>query len=122
MQRLDAHNIPDWETSVQRLKENACNRFSVTQTGFTAHISAKEAGMVVFTIPYDKGFDAKIDGQAAEIIPCDVAFMGVWVEPGEHEIEFSYHTRMLGLGIAMSAAAAAVLAGYVILAKKKKLP
>ena len=75
----------------------------------------------MFTIPYDKGFSAKVDGQKAEIIPCDVAFMGVWVEPGEHEIEFTYRTRMLNLGAAMSAIAAAILVGYVVLAKKKKL-
>jgi len=122
MQRLDVTNIPDWEESAARLRENACDRFEVTQTGFTAHIDAKEAGMLVFTIPYDKGFSAKVDGQAAEVIPCDVSFMGVWVEPGEHEIEFTYRTRMLSLGMAMSAAAAIVLAVYVILAKKKKLP
>lgn len=121
MQCLDVYSIPDWETSVSRLKENACDRFATTPSGFTAHIDAKEAGIVVFTIPYDKGFSAKIDGQKAEIIPCDVAFMGVWVEPGEHEIEFTYRTRMLNLGAAMSAIAAAILAGYVVLAKKKKL-
>ena len=121
LDRLDVYNIPDWETSVVRLRENACDRFDVTQTGFTAHIDAKEAGMLVFTIPYDKGFSATVDGQPAEIIPCDVSFMGVWVEPGEHEIAFTYRTRMLGLGIAMSAAAAAVLAVYVVLAKKKKI-
>ncbi len=122
MQRLDVYDIPDWETSVLRLKENACDRFETTPSGFTAHIDANEAGIVVFTIPYDKGFSAKVDGQKAEIIPCDVAFMGVWVEPGEHEIEFTYRTRMLNLGIAMSAIAAAILAGYVVLAKKNRLP
>jgi len=122
MQILDVHNIPDWQESAARLQANACDRFEATQTGFTAHIDAREAGIVVFTIPYDKGFSAKVDGETAEIIPCDVAFMGVWVEPGEHEIAFTYRTRMLDLGIAMSAAAAAVLAVYVMLAKKKKLP
>lgn len=122
MQRLDVYNMPDWETSVERLKANACDSFETTQTGFTAHIDAKESGIVVFTIPYDKGFSATIDGQKAEIIPCDVAFMGVWVEPGEHEIKFSYRTRMLDLGITMSAAAVVILAIYVMLAKKKKLP
>ena len=122
LDRLDVYNIPDWETSAARLRENACDRFAVTQTGFTAHIAAKEAGMLVFTIPYDKGFTAAVDGQKTGIIPCDVAFMGVWVEPGEHEIVFTYKTRMLGLGVAMSAVSAVILAAYVILAKKKKLP
>ena len=121
MGRLDVYNIPDWRESAARLQENACDRFTLTDKGFTAHISAKEAGIVVFTIPHDKGFTATLDGQKTEIIPCDVSFMGVWVEPGEHEITFTYRTRMLSLGIAMSAISAAVLIGYVIWTKKKRL-
>ena len=88
--------------------------------GFTAHITANEAGIVVFTIPFDKGFSAAVDGQRTEIIPCDVAFMGVFVEPGEHEIVFTYRTRMLLPGIAMSLLAAAVLGGYVLLARRHR--
>ena len=121
MGRLDVYNIPDWRESAARLQENACDRFTLTDKGFTAHISAKEAGIVVFTIPHDKGFSATLDGQKTEIIPCDVSFMGVWVEPGEHEIAFTYRTRMLSLGMAMSGIAAAVLIGYVIWTKKKRL-
>ena len=122
MDVLDVYNIPDWQESAARLRENACDRFETTADGFSAHIVAKEAGLVVFTIPHDKGFTATIDGEKAEIIPCDVSFMGVWVEPGEHEITFTYKTRMLSLGVAMSAMAAAMLAAYVFLANKKKLP
>lgn len=118
MQTLDVYAIPDWAQSAARLRENACDRFETQANGFTAHIDAKEAGLLVFTIPYDKGFSAKIDGQSAEIIPCDVAFMAVWVEPGEHEIVFTYRTRALRLGAGMSAAAAAVLIAYVVLCKK----
>ena len=121
MQKLDVYNIPDWQESAARLQQNACSSFETTANGFTARIDAKEAGLVVFTIPHDKGFSALVDGQNAEIIPCSVSFMGVWVEPGEHEIVFTYHTRMLRLGAAMSAAAAAALAGYLFLAKKKRL-
>ena len=119
MDVLDVFNIPDWQESAARLRENACDRFETTRSGFRAHINAKQAGLVVFTIPHDKGFTAALDGEKTEIIPCDVSFMGVWVEPGEHEIEFTYKTRMLGLGVVMSAMAAALLGAYVYLAKKR---
>ena len=119
MQKLDVYNIPDWQESAKRLQANACYAFETRSDGFTARIDAKEAGLVVFTIPHDKGFTAMVDGKAAEIIPCSVSFMGVWVEPGEHEIVFTYRTRMLRLGVAMSALAAAFLAGYVALAQKR---
>ena len=120
LQVLDVHAIPDWQENAARLQANACDRFETRADGFTAHIDAKEAGLVVFTIPHDKGFSVMVDGQAAEIIPCDVSFMAVWVEPGEHEITFTYRTRMLIPGMAMSALAAAVLAGYAALARKTR--
>ena len=121
MDKLDVYAIPDWQESAARLRANSCDRFETTADGFTAHIDAKEAGLLVFTIPYDKGFSATVDGQKTEILPCDVAFMGVWMEPGEHEIVFTYRTRALGLGIAMSVIAAAVLSAYVLLCRKKKI-
>lgn len=119
MDQLDVYNIPDWKESAKRLQENACDRFETNADGFTAHIDAKEAGLLVFTIPYDKAFTATIDGKPAEIIRCDVSFMAVWVEPGEHEIAFTYKTRFLALGVAMSAASAVILAGYVLLCRNK---
>lgn len=120
MDRLDVYNIPEWEDSVARLQANACDRFETNASGFTAHIDASQAGMLVFTIPFDKGFSATIDGQEAEIIQCDVAFMGVWVEPGEHEIVFTYKTRALRLGIATSVCAALILALYVWIARRHR--
>ena len=120
MERLDVTAIPDWQESAARLCENACDRFETSASGFTAHIDAKEAGLLIFTIPYDKGFSAAVDGQRAEIIPCDVAFMGVWVEPGEHEIAFTYRTRSLTLGIVLSLLAAAALVIYVVLCRRAR--
>ena len=120
MERLDVHAIPDWQESAARLRENACDRFETNGSGFTAHIDAQQAGLVIFTIPHDKGFSATVDGQHAEIVMCDVSFMGVWVEPGEHEIAFTYRTRYLTPGIAMSALAAMTLAGYVLLCRRTR--
>ena len=119
MQTLDVYNIPDWQESVARLKRNACDGFDTAANGFIAHIDAKEAGMLVFTIPFDKGFSATVDGQKAEIVNCDVAFMGVWVEPGEHEIVFTYRTRGLTLGLLMSLAAALMLAVYTFMTRRR---
>lgn len=123
MAKLDVYAIPDWQESVARLKENACDSFEIFANGFTAKIDAKDAGMLVFTIPFDKGFSATIDGQKAEIVNCDVAFMGVFVETGAHEIVFTYHTRGLTIGVVMSLLAAGMLIVYCAAAKammKKK--
>ncbi|MCI7736282.1 MAG: YfhO family protein [Clostridiales bacterium] len=120
MERLDVYHIPDWQTSAARLRENACTRFETSADGFHASIDAREAGLLVFTIPYDKGFSATVDGKPAEIVPCDLSFMAVWVEPGAHEIAFTYRTRSLTAGIALSLLAASALCIYVALCRKKR--
>ena len=121
MDKLDVYAIPAWEESAARLRENSCDRFETTADGFAAHIDAKQPGLLVFTIPYDKGFTAYVDGEKSEVFLCDAAFMGVYVDAGEHEIAFVYRTRGLRLGLAMTGVAAAVLAVYAALVKKKKI-
>ena len=121
MAKLDVYAIPDWQESVARLKANACDSFETSANGFTAHIDANDAGMLVFTIPFDKGFSATVDGQKVEIVNCDVAFMGVFVEAGEHDIVFTYHTRGLTIGIVMSLIAAVTLIVYYTAAKRKRI-
>ncbi|MEI3405660.1 MAG: YfhO family protein [Christensenellales bacterium] len=108
MAKLDVYAIPDWRESVARLKENAYDSFEIFANGFTAKIDAKgRRECRLYTIPFDKGFSATIDaGQKAEIVNCDVAFMGVFVEAGAHEIVFTYDTRGLTLGVVMSLLAA----------------
>lgn len=119
MQRLDVSSIPDWQESAARLRENACDRFETNADGFSAHIDAKEAGLLVFTIPYDPGFSAAVDAQAAAIVPCVLSFMAVWVEAGEHEISFTYRTTRFNAGAAISAASAVLLLLYVLLGRRK---
>lgn len=121
MAKLDVYAISDWQESVTRLKANACDSFETSANGFTAHIDANDAGMLVFTIPFDKGFSATVDGQKVEIVNCDVAFMGVFVEAGEHDIVFTYHTRGLTIGIVMSLIAAVTLIVYYTAAKRKRI-
>lgn len=107
-----------WQEAAARLRENACDRFRTRADGFDAHIDAKAPGLVVFTIPYDKGFSAVVDGTPADVVPCDLSFMAVYVGEGSHEITFTYRTRGLGAGIALSLLAAAALLLRVLLSQK----
>lgn len=119
---LDVHHIPDWTESARNLSRQACDRFETDASGFSAHIRSDRPGYLVFTIPYDKGFTAAVDGNTVPIIPCDVCFMAVFIEAGEHTIRFTFHNRFYHLGIAVSAVSLVILLLYDCLAKKVVFP
>lgn len=70
---------------------------------------------VLFTIPYDAGWTVTVDGM--EVTPYIAVdnLMLVGVEPGEHMIELNFVPQGLRKGLAITCAAAVILAaGYVI--------
>jgi len=54
--------------------------------------------LVWFFVPYDKGWDAALDGKKIEIIK-SVGMMAVKIPEGEHNLVFKYHTPGFKLGI-----------------------
>lgn len=75
-------------------------------------IDLKAKKLVFFSIPYDKGWSATVDGRAAGIQLVDFGLMGLVLETGKHAIELKFRPRFLTMGAVVSAAS---LAGYVLL-------
>ena len=77
--------------------------------------------LVFFSVPYDDGFTATINGSPAAIEKVDNGLMAVYVPAGENEIEFIYHTPGLHTSAVVSAIAIVVYAGYLgVLWRKKR--
>ena len=111
-----------WQEKAQALRDHSGSRFSPSADGFMVQIEAEAPGLLVVTIPYDKGFTAAVDGQPAKILPCDLSFMAVYVGEGPHEVVFSYHTRGLREGIVLSLTAAAALFLIELYRRKERKP
>ena len=69
--------------------------------------------MLCVTIPYSKGWSAKVDGQNAKIYKANGMFMGIFMTSGEHKVELNYMTPGLKIGVVISLAG---LGALVILA------
>ena len=121
--QLSEGNPPDartWQEKAQALRESVSSSFQTAPSGFTIQAAAETPGLLVITIPYDKGFTATVDGKPSKIIPCDLSFMSVYIEKGTHEITFTYHTRGLREGIILSLSAGFVLILLSLCRKKAK--
>ncbi len=93
-------------TTLERFKSDAEERilagvsdFSISNTGFTAKTNYVSDELVVFTVPYDNGWSASVNGKEAEIEKVNGGFCAVRVSAGESNIEFTYVTPGIKLGL-----------------------
>ena len=91
---------------------SACYEFEPDGKGFSAKIDLEKDNLVFFSIPYDKGFTAYVDGQKTEIEKVFDGLSAVYVPAGDHSIRFDY--RLLGLkeGMAVTTVCLVLFALY----------
>lgn len=65
-------------------------------------IACQEKGLMMTTIPYDKGWTVLVDGVEQPSEKMLDAFIGVRLTPGSHTIEMSYRPEGLDLGLMIS--------------------
>lgn len=76
-------------------RAGACSFFETTKSGFTAVADMKSDNLLFFSVPYDLGFTAYVDGTESEIVKADYGLSAVFVPEGEHQIEFRYSLKTL---------------------------
>ncbi len=77
-------------------------------------IASDRAGYLVLTDTYYPGWQATVDGEAAEILPADHAFRAVWVGTGEHTVVFTYTPLSFRVGAWVTLAAGVVMVGVAL--------
>ena len=72
--------------------------------------------MIFFSVPYEAGWSATVNGEPVAIERVNVGFMAVTVPEGESvTIEFTYHTPGLALGFGITLVSLALLVAYLML-------
>ena len=103
-------------------RASACSSFRMTNSGFHAEITLKKDDLVFFSVPYDDGFTAYVNGEETDVIRVDEGLMAVLAPAGENTIDFVYQADGYSLASKVSLAALAVFvlyAGYFVWKKKK---
>ena len=101
--------------------ESSCTEFEFSSKGFTATTADLDSeNLVFFSVPYDKGFTAYVDGVKTDVECVDYGMMAVDVPAGMHSIEFVYVPYGFGYGVAISIVSAAGLIIFAIVASKRR--
>ena len=115
----------DYETYVQDCadrRSSGVTGFTATRIGFSAVSSQQEDTLVFFSVPYDDGFTATVNGQEVPILNVDNGLMAVPVPAGESEILFTYRTPGLSVSVPVSLTALAAYAVYLLVLRRRKQP
>jgi uncharacterized membrane protein YfhO len=95
-------NITPYFNDIYDLKKNTFNITSYTNSYFLGDILLDKSKLLFFSIPYDKGWHAVVDGNEVPIEKVNIGFMGIFLDKGYHKIELKYMPPLLIPGIVIS--------------------
>ncbi len=115
--QFEAFDYDHYTADVAARRTMTSDSFTRDKKGFTATTNFITGRLVFFSVPYEKGWSATVNGQPAIVEKANIGFMAVRVPPGAATIRFHYETPGLTYGIILTAAALLVLGAYLLFAR-----
>ena len=101
-------------------RAHSCSVFQMNNAGFHAEITLDKANLVFFSVPYDDGFTAYVNGEKADILQVDEGLMAVLCPAGANSIDFVYQAAGLSASRVVTAVAIPVWVVYVAYFVRRK--
>ena len=109
-----------YSEQIGKLASESMTDLKVEGNYVTGNITVQDNGLLYMSIPYGTGWKAYVDGEPAEILKANIAYMAIFVEKGAHEIVWKYCTPGLKLGALLSAMAALVWFILEVVLRRRK--
>ena len=93
-------------------RASACSVFQMTNSGFHAEITLDAPNLVFFSVPYDDGFTATVNGKETDILRVDEGLMAVLCPAGESTLDFVYQPDGIRLGKPVTLLSLVVFVSY----------
>ena len=110
--------MDNYESNAEKLREEALENVKTGWRSLEGDIFVSTDKMLCFSIPYDLGWSAYVDGQEVELYCANTTFMAIELEAGEHHIELRYWPQGMTAGIALSIVGMIGFAGLVFFERK----
>ena len=101
-------------------RAHSCSVFQMNNAGFHAEITLEKPNLVFFSVPYDDGFTAYVNGEKTDILRVDEGLMAVLCQPGASSIDFVYQAAGLSASRVVTAVAIPVWVVYVAYFVRRK--
>lgn len=107
------------EQYTSNLKENALENVTFGRDCFTGEVDLDKDKLMVFSIPYQNGWTAYVDGEETEIEKVNMMYSGLSLSEGHHVIEMKYHMPGLKISLIISASGIMILIIALIIRRKR---
>ena len=101
-------------------RAHSCSVFQMNNAGFHAEITLDKTNLVFFSVPYDDGFTAYVNGEKTDILQVDEGLMAVLCPAGASSIDFVYQAAGLSASRVVTAVAIPVWVVYVAYFVRRK--
>ena len=101
-------------------RARSCSVFQMNNAGFHAEITLEKQNLVFFSVPYDDGFTAYVNGEKTDILRVDEGLMAVLCPAGASSIDFVYQAAGLSASRMVTAVAIPVWVVYVAYFVRRK--
>ena len=96
------------------------NNYKYLKNGFKSIINSNKETLAIYTIPYDDGWTATLNGKKVKIEKVDNGMMAIKINKGDNRIIFKYFTPGLKDGIIISVISSVLLVLYLMFCNDKK--
>ena len=101
-------------------RAHSCSVFQMNNAGFHAEITLDKTNLVFFSVPYDDGFTAYVNGEKTDILRVDEGLMAVLCPAGTSSIDFVYQAAGLSASRVVTVVAIPVWVVYVAYFVRRK--
>lgn len=106
------YDVADYTAAAEKLQGAAhLQNVEWGENFVSGNVSLDTPSWMFFSIPYDEGWSASVDGASAPLMRANAGFMAVELSAGEHEIVLEYETPWLKEGVILSLIGVAAAAG-----------
>lgn len=102
------------QEALSRLCEASLTDFTYDSTQMTGKVTLETPGRLILSVPYEKGWKVKLNGEATKVQLFGDAFMAMDLEAGEYDLEMWYVPYGKYAGIAVSLISVVIFIGMVL--------
>lgn len=117
---VESYTVADYDADTRARRQDTLSIQEHSQNRIRGTIALTQRKVMFFSIPFDRGWSARVDDKDATLLRLNAGFMGLILEPGSHAIALEFEPPYLAAGAGISFASLLVCAALFFRSRTTK--